>query len=49
MKTFLDSVLENASNAVAAHCKAFLESGTLPIDTSGEMQTLAGDAFTFIA
>jgi hypothetical protein len=29
MKTFLDPVVENASNAVVADCEALLDNGTL--------------------
>ncbi|KAI2492932.1 hypothetical protein MHU86_21610 [Fragilaria crotonensis] len=50
MKTFLDSAVEEASNAVLAHCEALIESGTMStIEASGQMQALAGDAFKFIA
>ena len=50
MKTFLDSAIEKASNAVVAHCEALIENGTMStIEASGQMQTLAGDSLKFIA
>ncbi|KAI2503228.1 hypothetical protein MHU86_11251 [Fragilaria crotonensis] len=52
MKAFLDSVLQEASKAVVARCEAceaLLENGTMSIDTYGQVQRLAGDAFKFIA
>jgi serine/threonine protein kinase len=49
MKTFLDSAIEKASTAIVAQCEALLENGTMSIDTYGQVQTLAGDAFKFIA
>ena len=49
MKAFLDSIVEEASAAVVEQCEALLENGTMPIEASGQIQTLAGDAFKFIA
>ncbi|KAI2503208.1 serine/threonine kinase [Fragilaria crotonensis] len=50
MKAFLDSAVEKASNAVLAHCEALSENDTVStIEASGQMHTLAGDAFKFIA
>ncbi|KAI2502796.1 hypothetical protein MHU86_11620 [Fragilaria crotonensis] len=49
MKTFLDSVVENASIAVVAHCEGLLENGTMSIETYRQVQTVAGDSFKFIA
>lgn len=49
MKTFLESAIEKASSAVVAQCEALLENGTVSIEASGQIQTLAGDSFKFIA
>ncbi|KAI2494587.1 serine/threonine kinase [Fragilaria crotonensis] len=49
MKTFLESVIEEGANAVLSRCETLLESGTMTIDTYGQMQTLAGDSFKLIA
>jgi hypothetical protein len=49
MKAFLDYMVEDASTAVVESCEALLENGTMSIDTYGQMQALAGDAFKFIA
>ena len=49
MNTFLDSAIEEASIAVVEQCVDLVENGTMPMETSGEMQALAGDAFKFIA
>ena len=49
MKEFLESVMEEGTNAILSHCETLLETGTTTIDTYGQMQTLAGDAFKFIA
>ncbi|KAI2494865.1 serine/threonine kinase [Fragilaria crotonensis] len=49
MKTLLESVIEEGANAVLSRCETLLESGTMTIDTYGQMQTLAGDSFQLIA
>lgn len=40
-----DSVVEEASTAVVAHCETLLVNGTMIIDTYCQLRTLAGDAF----
>ncbi|KAI2492671.1 serine/threonine kinase [Fragilaria crotonensis] len=49
MKTLLESVIEEGANAVLSRCETLLESGTMTIDSYGQMQTLAGDSFQLIA
>jgi serine/threonine protein kinase len=49
MKTFLESVVEEEANTVLHRCETLLENATMTIDTYGQMQTLAGDAFKLIA
>ena len=49
MKAFLESVIEEGTDVLLSHCETLLESGTMTIDTYGQMQTLAGDAYKFIA
>lgn len=49
MTGFLDFAIEEASNAVVQNREALLEEGTMPIETLGRMQALAGDALEFLA
>ena len=49
MKTFLESVVEEGAKTVLNRCETLLENATMTIDTYGQMQTLAGDAFKLIA
>ena len=49
MKAFLESVMEEGTSVLLSHSETLLETGTTTIDTYGQMQTLAGDAFKFIA
>ena len=49
MTTVLDSVIEEGVKAALSRCETLLENGTMTIDTYGQMQTLAGDAFKLIA
>ena len=49
MRAFLESVIDAGKNALLSHGETLLENGTMTIDTYGQIQTLAGDAFKFIA
>jgi hypothetical protein len=49
MRAFLESVIDEVKNALLSHCQTLLENGTMTIDTYGQIQTLAGDTFKFIA